>query len=256
MGLGSNSSTTSSGRVAVVASAVFAFAGLVTSTAWLVWTVARPLPQPRPGPAEATAGTAPDTLSQRFSQLPDVAMISAGPGAPTSQSNAAFKLFAIRTSLQGNASAIIAVNDSAQRSYFVGDELTPGVRLSRVEPEWIEIDADGQTLTLAMPSAPGRPGEPSSAHLSNLSAPGMQGLPLAPANRANGGYRITSQVDLSLLAGSGLKPGDIILQVDGADVSPALLAQHAARLQAGSSLEIVYERDGQTATTRIGSGNQ
>ena len=51
--------------------------------------------------------------------------------------------------------------------------------------------------------------------------------------------------------GPGLRAGDIVLKINGGDVSPANLASLASDLQAGRSLDIAYERNGQINTTRV-----
>ena len=53
-------------------------------------------------------------------------------------------------------------------------------------------------------------------------------------------------------AESGLQAGDILLKVDGVDVSTANLASYAAQLQSGRTFEVVFERNGQISSTRIG----
>lgn len=249
MGLTGKSSASASPRAVGLASSVGAACILASSAAWLAWTAVRPL-GPVASESSNTAPTKPSTeLSERFARIPDVAMVSSAPmrGAPSSGGE--FVLFAARATADGRGTAIISANGAPQHSYYVGEEITPGVRLTRVEADRVEIETRGGTLTVGFPNA----APVSEASIASLRGPTLDALPLVPASRADGGYQITSQADLSLLAGSGLRPGDIILKVDGAGVSPSSLAEHARRLQAGNTLEIVYERNGQTATTRIGS---
>lgn len=242
---------------AAVAVEIVAFSALGASLAWLMWAAIEPVgSMPSKGDAIAPPNTL-DQLAARLTRIPDVAMSNATPAVAAARGAGGFILYGSRAGANGGGTAIISANGAPQASYSVGDEIVPGTRLARVETGHIEIDSGGQRLVVAFANSPSQTVGPpltADAHEANTATPFVNALSLQPDMRPSGrsGFEITSQADLSVLGAYGLRPGDIVLKVNGADVSPASLPEHAAQLQAGRSLEITYERNGQTATTRIG----
>ncbi|MDP3495195.1 MAG: type II secretion system protein N [Hyphomonadaceae bacterium] len=241
---------------------VAAFSALGASLAWLMWAAVEPVgPMPAPSAESQQANTLAQ-LSQRLSRIPDGAMQGDAPASGVVASIDGFVLFGARAGLDGAGAAIIAVNGAPQAAFSVGDEITPGARLIRVAADHVEIDVNGRSVRLAFANIPdtgvsmaqARPAPSPSATTASF----VNALSLQPADASGGrqGFKVMSEADLGALGASGLRPGDIILRINGTDVSGADLSAQAAQLQAGKSIEIVYERNGQTSTTRIGRPDQ
>ncbi len=237
---------------------VTAFAALGVSLAWLMWASIEPLGSLPKTPVNGGGDSKLDPLATRLARIPDLAIGNAGPPLAAAPDAGGFTLYGARAGEDGGGTAIISISGQPQASFSVGDEVAPGARLARVAADHVEIDSSGHRFVVAFANAaPGAISPPpplATVRPANTSASLVNALSLQPVSRPGGrsGYAITSQADLSVLGASGLRPGDILLKVNGADVSPAGLAEYAADLQAGRQLEIVYERAGQAATTRIG----
>lgn len=247
-------------RSAALVFEIAAFSALGASLAWLMWSVVEPV-----GPVSTTGAALPATaalekLEARLAQLPQISM-GGGTGVAPAQIAGGFVLHATRAGVDGGGAAILSVNGAPHASFLVGDEVAAGARLVLVAADHVEIDAGGQRLRVeflggarapivsraALPAVP----PPTTTQLLNSA-------PLQPITRPGGrtAVAVTANADLARLGAPGLKPGDIILKIDGVDVSAANFASYATQLQSGRSFDVVFERNGQTSTTRIGKSVQ
>jgi len=239
-------------RSAALVFEIAAFSALGASLAWLMWSVVEPV-----GPVSTTGAALPATaalekLEARLAQLPQISM-GGGTGVAPAQIASDFVLHATRAGVDGGGAAILSVNGAPHASFSVGDEVATGARLVLVAADHVEIDAGGQRLRvefsggarapIVSPSVP----SPTATQLLNSA-------PLQPITRPGGrtAVAVTANADLARLGAPGLQPGDIILKIDGVDVSAANFANYATQLQSGRSFDVVFERNGQTSTTRIG----
>lgn len=263
MGLAGKLSPPSLPGAMTVACEVAAFSALGCSLAWMMWALVEPT-GPLPRSAQAAQQADPfDRLASRLSRIPDVGMSRAGDAPATAQDASGFTLFSARAGAGGDGTAILSVGGAPQASFSVGDEVAPGARLVRVSRDRVEIDVGGQSIHVefqgAQPSIPPLQAPQSQAPAPRpASAALINSLSLQPVSKPDGrsGFEVTSRADLALLSASGLRAGDVVLRVNGVDISSANLAEQTAQLQAGRSLEIVYERNGQISTTRIGRPDQ
>nr|MBW0151039.1 PDZ domain-containing protein [Phenylobacterium sp.] len=53
------------------------------------------------------------------------------------------------------------------------------------------------------------------------------------------------------LARAGLQPGDVLLTLDGSELSRERMSELPQILSAATQVELTYERGGQTLTTRL-----
>ncbi len=192
----------------------------------------------------------------------------------------------------GQGSAIIADSEGVQTSYVVGDEIAPGVTLKAVAFDHVVIDRGGTEETLfidqsnggtaneaapaagagaPIPPGPGRGSVPGGA----APAPGAAGAPgglVLPASGGlsaqdlatgasfaprNEGGRVTGivvnqQGRNEAFARAGLRPGDIITQVNGRAISsPADIRALQSQILPGARLSLMVERGSATVPVAI-----
>jgi len=246
---------------AAIACEIAAFSALGASLAFLMWALIEPV-----GALSSTAGTLPtadriEKLNERLAQLPPISMGGSGAAAPA-QLASGFVLHATRAGDGGSGTAILSVNGAPQAAFSAGDEVVPGARLIFVAADHVEIDTGAQRLRVEFSDGqPAHAGERTAALAEARPAPAnplVNSLPLQSVSRPGGrsGLAVMPQADLGNLGASGLQPGDVLLKVDGVDISAANLASYAAQIQSGRTLELVFERNGRIRNTRIGKPAQ
>lgn len=77
----------------------------------------------------------------------------AAPEALTTATTQAFRLHGVRVGGGGSGSAIIGTPDGLQKSFAVGDEVAPNVRLVSVAEDHVVLARGGVRSTLHFPSA-------------------------------------------------------------------------------------------------------
>lgn len=166
------------------------------------------------------------------------------------------------------SSAILAVGGGPQRAFGVGDEVRAGLRLQSVGGEFVTLeDASGlHRLSLPQTSAP-PPGPPAS--VPNSDAPAAAPAPagdvvdprqlmteagLLPRLR-NGrldGFTLIERGGGQSLRSAGLRSGDVLLAVNGQELTPERLAEFGQMLQSGEgprgTTTLILERDDQRHT--------
>ena len=199
-------------------------------------------------------------------------------------------LFGIREDrASGRGSAIVATPDGVQRSYMVGEEIMPGVRLAGVEFDSITIDRGGTSEQLYLDqsqpatvagAAPPPPPPPPLVNDYGRPGAGMVNIPptsyptLTPAPRSanppvitptSGAIRYQPRLEDGQVTGvtvnpgtaggdafraSGLRPGDVIVAVNGQRVTSADQARSLATQARGTSV-VEVERNGQTVPLSV-----
>jgi len=245
---------------------VTAVVGLAALSAQLVWTIAGSPQWPAAianAAAPAVSAKSRDWQASALTTLDPFhrnavsGAVAAGERAPETMLN--LQLFGIRAGSESNGgSAIIAGADNVQSAYFVGQEIMPGVRLERVSPERVMIRRNGvvESLSLDREKNP----EPVKTE-TTASVPAGQSLTEQPwrrvsvsaaalfanlkfANQDGGGVTLQPGAAADLLAQAGLKPGDVLVGVNGTPVTDitSLMAIAAAWGDAERlSLETVSE---------------
>jgi type II secretory pathway component PulC len=88
---------------------------------------------------------------------------------------------------------------------------------------------------------------------SPLPATAFTALPLQPVNRnGRAGFEVMPQASGGALAAAGLRPGDLVISINGADAASADLSAYRAQIASGRPVDIRFERDGQIHTARLG----
>lgn len=177
------------------------------------------------------------------------------PAAPAQFPSIELGLFGVREERgAGGGSAIIGPPGGEQRSYVVGEEVSPGVKLAAVFFDFVVLDAGGQQQKLYMDGSSSGQAAPASAPAPGA-APATAGTLTAEAARRairlaprSSGGRITGVMaspgtDSASFAAAGLRPGDVIVAVNGARISSQTdLVQLQSSLAPGARLSLSVER--------------
>jgi len=244
---------------------------IAVQAARLVWTLVTPVGPVgewrAPGALAAPAG---DSLS---SFDPFFRLSAAGGPAVVTSLN--LKLYGVREDrATGRGSAIIALPDGSQRSFGVGEEIMPGVRLASVGFDHVTIDRNGAAEQIFLdqsepaPAAgtapvPAPPG-PGPAAQAAPAAPG-QAAARPTGTAASGAIRFQprvgdGQVDGLLVSpgadggqafrAAGFVPGDVIVSVNGQRVTSTDQAQAIIR-NAGGAVQLIVNRGGRAVPMRV-----
>jgi len=136
------------------------------------------------------------------------------------------KVFGMRADLEGgSSSAIIQTPDNKQASYYLGEEIIPGVTLETVEIDYVILNRDG---TLERLSRQGKSEDETGAPIVQVSIDTLSfeakdfinDIRFFPARdgRKVLGYKIRSQRGVSL-TNYGLEKNDIITSINGQDLA-------------------------------------
>jgi general secretion pathway protein C len=168
-------------------------------------------------------------------------------GAPGAEAAAAapagLQLFGTRLGSDGvPGSAILGPPEGDQRSYVIGDEVAPGVKLAAVHFDRVELERGGIRQVLAMPGAETSRAAPSGAAIADAFdfKPRMNGSSVTGAIVSPGRNSVP-------FAASGLRQGDVIVAVNGARITSLIdVQQLQAGLAPGARLILTVERGAQT----------
>jgi hypothetical protein len=147
------------------------------------------------------------------------------------------------------AGAIIGGADGRQRLVAIGRDVVPGLALAEVHSDHAllrsvagDIRLDFSGATAATPSAPAPAA--SSERDDNL----RYRLGLAP-HRVDGrvvGHEVRPGADLPALAAAGIRPGDVILRVNGSQLDEERVAELAWTLANSDRVAFEIERGGRS----------
>ncbi len=185
----------------------------------------------------------------------DVPIVDAGPAQITSLN---IKLFGInRNQATGGGSAIIAGEDGVQNSLAVGDEIMPGIKLAELAQDHVFIETSGRREILyldqsIMAEKVGTSPAAANPSAASSAVPGAAGkltrdalasaVSLKPRQKDGKvtGIAASPGGDGKIFAKLGLRPGDIITQINGAPA--ATPADFTAQLHPGARLSLTVER--------------
>lgn len=220
----------------------------------LFWTLFSPLPEPTLLAAPAAPAARTGAVQNPFRPT---APEFAAPAAPDAAIAAAvetaldLKLFGTWAEGDGKGSAVIQIvsEGPAQRVFKVGDDICCGARLEAVYADQVIISRAGAREALRLP------------HKSSASGPAPNaGAPLIPAETFAGAVTLTSLAgddgkfvlrafpagDPARFEALGLRPGDILVEIDGKP-APTDLASAAQLISSFAAIGIVtvtVDRDG------------
>lgn len=206
------------------------------------------------GEAPFTASAAPPAITATTVSIP----MPTAPHANEAGDIAGLRLRGVLGYAGGRGAAIFSMADGRQRHVRVGDEIRPGVRLEQIADDHVLVHDNVRTLELALPElAASDGGAPAPAAVAATLDPKRDlanfrlGLkPVGDVSRPRG-YRIAAGVPLPMLDRAGLKPGDVVLAVNGQTLDAERLLDLPAELLAASSVEVTYERGGRKSIATI-----
>ena len=248
---------------------------LAIQCARLAWTIVTPVgPIGDWRPDSALRPAAPAGLLGSF----DPFFRISGQSGPVVVTSLNLTLYGIRQDqASGRGSAIIATPDGVQRSFAVGEEIVPGVTLTSVDFDSVTISRGGTREQLFMDQspaaeivAPGPTTGPPTAAPPAVVVPPAPGAPPAapPASltadiafqpRVTGdsvsGLTVSPQGSGAGFRAAGLRPGDVVVAVNGRRIDSAERARSVAADLAGARrAAIQVERDGRIVTLRLEAG--
>ena len=211
---------------------------------WVIAAPVGPFGEWRPAPprlmsaeAQAAVLTAVDPFHR--ASPAEAAQVAAGPVT-------GLQLFGTRAS-QGRlpGSAILGPTDGEQKSFSVGEEVVPGVKLAAVHFDHVVLDRGGVLQTIYMPGAEeGATAAPASATATAVG----NAFQLRPRNQ---GQRVTGVLvapgaDQRLFAAAGFRSGDVIVAVNGAQITSLVdVQQLQSSIAPGARLLLTVERGAQ-----------
>ena len=248
---------------------------LAIQCARLAWTIVTPVgPIGDWRPDSALRPAAPAGLLGSF----DPFFRISGQSGPVVVTSLNLALYGIRQDqASGRGSAIIATPDGVQRSFAVGEEIVPGVTLTSVDFDSVTISRGGTEEQLFMDQspaatmvAPGPPTAPVMPAAPAVQVPPMPGAaPAAPPAslvadiafqpRVTGdsvsGLTVSPQGSGEGFRAAGLRPGDVVVAVNGRRIDSAERARSVAADLAGARrAAIQVERNGRIVTLRLEAG--
>ena len=228
---------------------------------WVLVTPVSPLGNWQPASVRVMSPTARAALFaglDPFNRGGTQTTVVAGPGTVTAL---ALTLFGVRVNAAtGGGAAIIAGSDGIQQVYRVGSEVMPGVVLSGVHFDYVELSRNGSkellyldqskpavnaaTTLAASPAGPVGRTAPGSLTVDAV----RQGISFQPRveNGKVAGLVVSAGGDGSAFRAAGFQPGDVITTVAGKPVAnEAAGAELMTQLRPGQSVAVTVRRNGQ-----------
>ncbi len=272
-------------RLPAAASLLFAIL-LGIAAADLLWAL---MPTPKSAawrPAPAPAAAQPNGAAARPAGGVDVTSITSanlfgqynavptGDAGNAPDTSLALKLLGILASSDNErySRALIEVAAGDERPFGVGAQVIQGTTLQAILPDRVVLSRGGKLETLrlekdqasaavasqdsAPPPATGAPLALTQIRDQVLQDPNKAGdyVRVQPANKDGHlqGYRIYPGKDRALFAQSGLKPGDLVTEVNGVQLDDASKAlKMLSELKDANQLNLVVERGGQSQTINV-----
>ncbi len=170
--------------------------------------------------------------------------------------------------------ALIGASNGEEKPFAIGDDVVRGVRLQAIFPDRVILARGGQLETLRLDkNAPSKalPGMASEQEIAPVTDTGKmlstirqelltdpskasEYIRIQPASSGGQlkGYRIYPGRDRGAFNAVGLRPGDLVTQVNGIQLNDANTAlQMLGQLSQASSVSVVVERGGQQQTVNV-----
>ena len=256
-------------RLGVEVALALALSVQLAQAGWILLRPAMTTISLRSGPSPAV----PADLSifdrfDAFFRTSEVSSLAEASAAGSSQ----MRLFGVRAGGADGGSAIIGLADGRQVSVGVGEEVEPGLVLQSVGPDHVTL-ARGSSISRlifsdtpvgAAPPPPPPPGpqtltpRPAPAAVSAAPAAALisrAGLRPRMRGARMDGFTVSDGGDPAVLRAAGLRPGDVILAVNGQPLdSLERITALRGQLAGSDSADIRFERDGVVQTSTLGTG--
>jgi len=243
----------------------------------LVWIIVQPRTEAAVhATSRARISPADPAVFQRFD-----AFFRTGAESSMSDATAAgsgqMRLYGVRAGGPGGGSAIIGLADGRQVSVGVGEEVEPGLLLRDVGPDHVTLARGASVSRLTFSEVPlgVAPPPPPPPGPEIVTPPAAPPAPVAPTTAAGpavdparlmaqaglrprmrglrmDGFTVSGAGDGTALRAAGLRPGDVILAVNGQPLDNLQrIAALRDQLKGSSTAELRFERDGVTRTSTI-----
>ena len=172
--------------------------------------------------------------------------------------------------------ALIGASNGEEKPYAIGDDVVRGVRLQAIFPDRVILARGGQLETLrldkdapnrspgpapAVAAAAGEEATDTGAMLANIRqellndpSRAAEYIRIQPASSGGQlrGYRIYPGRDRTAFNAVGLRPGDLVTQVNGIQLNDANTAlQMLGQLSQAGSISVLVDRGGQQQTVNV-----
>lgn len=238
---------------------------LLVQIARLVWTIATPIAPVGDWQARSANVMAPASRAALFASFDGFDRAAAQGDASAAVTSLDLTLYGLRMNeASGGGSAIIAESDGVQRSYDVGEEVAPGVKLVQVLFDHVVLERGGLRESLfldqSVPAttvgdtsgATDETGEatvPVAKPGSLTAAAVTASIGFAPRveNGRATGFAVIARGDGVVFEQAGFRPGDVVVEINGRKVSSAQdNAALTEQLRPGSRLLLLVERGTET----------
>jgi hypothetical protein len=186
-------------------------------------------------------------------QAPPAIVMAPPPVAPAAVDVSQLRLFGVMAS-----GAVIGMADGSQRFVPVGREIVPGVTLRRVELHHaVLVTAAGEVrlgfdgLDQAAPAA-----APAATAQNEETLRYRLGLEPRVVRGRIDGFTMRPGADLPALARAGIRPGDVILRVNGAQLDEERREELAWQIANSGPVEFEIERGGRPLRLTLQSRSQ
>ena len=230
---------------------------LAMQCARLVWTVVTPVDPIGEWKASSALRPVAPTSTASLGTFDPFFRASATGTAPVVVTSLNLTLYGVREDrASGGGSAIIGTADGPQRSFAVGEEVMPGVRLTAVGFDNVTIDRGGtpeqifmdqsSAATVVAPGGitPAPPPPPPPMPVVTATPP-----PPPVTTSPTGGYVVPQGVAPELRA-AGFAPGDVVRSVNGQPITSVEQVRGLVA-QSGGQATVQVERNGRTIPLRV-----
>lgn len=212
---------------------------------WIVATPVGPFGEWQPAPPRLLSPEAQTAVIAAVDPFfrPGAMQASAASAGPS----LGLQLFGTRASQGGlPGSAILGTSDGEQNSYALGEEVAPGVKLSAVFFDHVVLSRGAVSQTVYMAGAEGAAsgeGQSSSGSaIASLVGNAFQLKPRSQGERVTG-VLVTPGSSPQLFAASGFRDGDVIVAVNGAQITSMIdVQQLQSSIAPGARLLLTVER--------------
>lgn len=159
-----------------------------------------------------------------------------------------------------NGAIIVEFPGGRQASFPVGRQILPGVTLKAIEPQSALLSGSGGDVRLSLPGAElsglatAKPSGPATGTDRTLQTTQFR-TGLQPRKRADGrinGFVIRPGSDMPTFAKAGLKPGDVVIAVNGRPFkSEAEVDKLSNEISISPTIVFEYERAGKRSEARL-----
>ena len=233
---------------------------LAMQCARLVWTVVTPVDPIGEWKASSALRPVAPVSSASLGSFDPFFRASATGTAPVVVTSLNLTLYGIREDrASGRGSAIIGTAEGGQRSFAVGEEIMPGVRLTAVDFDNVTIDRGGtpeqifmdqsSAATVVAPNGTTTAPPPAPVPVPIVTATPPPPPPAPPSSAAGGGYVVPQGVAPELRA-AGFAPGDVVRSVNGQAITSVEQVRGLVA-QSGGQATVQVERNGRTIPLRV-----